>query len=181
MDGRGARRALRRCSQTGRASRPLRAAFLYPDGNLAPLLDERGGLNAEICGWSKERRLRAVKETSVVAGVVHGGRAEAEEVERVEAQHARDAPGQLLASLGSYNLLPAIVFLPTRRRCDQAASEAAMTRRDDKAERRDARRAISKASWKSTRSSRSSSLGHNHTRRRSGASRGPNPRVEARH
>lgn len=27
---------------------PLRAAFLYPDGNLAPLLDERGGLNPEI-------------------------------------------------------------------------------------------------------------------------------------
>jgi ATP-dependent RNA helicase HelY len=51
-------------------------------------------------------------------------------------------PGQLLAALGSYNLLPAIVFLPTRRRCDQAASEAAMTRRDDRAERRDARRAI---------------------------------------
>jgi superfamily II RNA helicase len=51
-------------------------------------------------------------------------------------------PGQLLAALSSYNLLPAIVFLPTRRRCDQAASEAAMTRRDDKAERRDARRSI---------------------------------------
>jgi ATP-dependent RNA helicase HelY len=27
---------------------PLRAAFLYPDGILAPLLDERGGLNPEI-------------------------------------------------------------------------------------------------------------------------------------
>ena len=27
---------------------PLRAAFLYPDGNLTPLLDERGGLNSEI-------------------------------------------------------------------------------------------------------------------------------------
>jgi ATP-dependent RNA helicase HelY len=27
---------------------PLRAAFLYPDGNLTPLMDERGGLNAEI-------------------------------------------------------------------------------------------------------------------------------------
>jgi ATP-dependent RNA helicase HelY len=51
-------------------------------------------------------------------------------------------PGQLLSALGDYNLLPAIIFLPTRRRCDQAASEAAMTRRDDRAERRDARRAI---------------------------------------
>ncbi len=35
-------------------------------------------------------------------------------------------PAVLLAALGSYNLLPAIVFMPTRRRCDQAASEAAL-------------------------------------------------------
>lgn len=49
-------------------------------------------------------------------------------------------PGQLLSALGQYNLLPAIIFLPTRRRCDQAASEAAMTRRDERAERRDERR-----------------------------------------
>jgi ATP-dependent RNA helicase HelY len=46
----------------------------------------------------------------------------------------------LLTALNSYNLLPAIVFLPTRRRCDQAASEAAFTRRDQSAERRDVRR-----------------------------------------
>lgn len=38
-------------------------------------------------------------------------------------------PATLLAALGSYNLLPAIVFLPTRRRCDEAASEAALSRR----------------------------------------------------
>ncbi len=49
-------------------------------------------------------------------------------------------PATLLAALGTYNLLPAIVFLPTRRRCDQAASEAAFARRDPNAERRDARR-----------------------------------------
>src|SRR3989441_9053665 len=49
-------------------------------------------------------------------------------------------PATLLAALGFYNLLPAIVFLPTRRRCDQAASEAAFTRRDPNAERLDARR-----------------------------------------
>ena len=36
----------------------------------------------------------------------------------------------LLAALAEYKLLPAIVFMPTRRRCDQAASEAALTRRD---------------------------------------------------
>ena len=41
-------------------------------------------------------------------------------------------PATLLAALGAYNLLPAIVFLPTRRRCDQAASEAAFARRDPK-------------------------------------------------
>src|SRR5450432_2127932 len=35
---------------------------------------------------------------------------------------------------------PAIVFLPTRRRCDQSASEAAVARRDPNAERREARR-----------------------------------------
>jgi len=45
----------------------------------------------------------------------------------------------LLGALHSYNLLPAIVFMPTRRRCDQAATEAALTRRDPNESRRDAR------------------------------------------
>ncbi len=49
-------------------------------------------------------------------------------------------PATLLTALGTYNLLPAIVFLPTRRRCDQAASEAATMRRDSNDERRDERR-----------------------------------------
>jgi superfamily II RNA helicase len=49
-------------------------------------------------------------------------------------------PATLLAALDGYNLLPAIVFLPTRRRCDQAASEAALSRRDPNDRRRDARR-----------------------------------------
>ena len=49
-------------------------------------------------------------------------------------------PAALLTALGSYNLLPAIVFLPTRRRCDQAAAEAALMRRDQNISRRDARR-----------------------------------------
>jgi len=49
-------------------------------------------------------------------------------------------PATLLVALGSYNLLPAIVFLPTRRRCDQAASEAALMRRDSDNQRREARR-----------------------------------------
>src|ERR1051325_1929999 len=49
-------------------------------------------------------------------------------------------PATLLAALGSHNLLPAIVFLPTRRRCDEAAAEAALSRRASKDERRDERR-----------------------------------------
>jgi len=49
-------------------------------------------------------------------------------------------PATLLAALGSYNLLPAIVFMPTRRRCDQAASETASLRRDANDGRREARR-----------------------------------------
>src|SRR5262249_17294630 len=49
-------------------------------------------------------------------------------------------PATLLATLGSYNLFPAIVFLPTRRRCDEAASEAALSRRSHSDQRREARR-----------------------------------------
>ena len=49
-------------------------------------------------------------------------------------------PATLLKALGDYNLLPAIVFLPTRRRCDQAASEAALLRRESNDQRREARR-----------------------------------------
>ena len=54
-------------------------------------------------------------------------------------------PGTLLATLDGYNLLPAIVFLPTRRRCDQAASEAALSRRDPNESRREARRDFMRA------------------------------------
>jgi ATP-dependent RNA helicase HelY len=49
-------------------------------------------------------------------------------------------PAVLLAALGSYDLLPAIVFLPTRRRCDEAASEAALSRRAAADDRREVRR-----------------------------------------
>lgn len=51
-------------------------------------------------------------------------------------------PATLLAALGSYDLLPAIVFMPTRRRCDQAATEAASMRRDSDSQRREARRDV---------------------------------------
>jgi len=49
-------------------------------------------------------------------------------------------PATLLAALGSYNLLPAIIFLPTRRRCDEAAAEAALSRRTAKDARHETRR-----------------------------------------
>lgn len=49
-------------------------------------------------------------------------------------------PATLLAALGSYNLLPAIIFLPTRRRCDEAASEVALSRRAIDDQRREVRR-----------------------------------------
>ena len=49
-------------------------------------------------------------------------------------------PAILLTALGDYNLLPAIVFMPTRRRCDQAASETALMRRDANDQCREARR-----------------------------------------
>jgi len=35
-------------------------------------------------------------------------------------------PPKLITTLHSYNLLPAIVFMPTRRRCDEAATEVAL-------------------------------------------------------
>jgi ATP-dependent RNA helicase HelY len=49
-------------------------------------------------------------------------------------------PATLLSTLEGYNLLPAIVFMPTRRRCDKAASEAALARPTGDGHRREARR-----------------------------------------
>ena len=49
-------------------------------------------------------------------------------------------PATLLSALEGYNLLPAIVFMPTRRRCDKAASEAALARPTASDQRREARR-----------------------------------------
>ena len=49
-------------------------------------------------------------------------------------------PATLLSALDGYNLLPAIVFMPTRRRCDKAASEAALARPVGDDQRREARR-----------------------------------------
>jgi superfamily II RNA helicase len=49
-------------------------------------------------------------------------------------------PATLLSALDGYNLLPAIVFMPTRRRCDKAASEAVPARPIGSDARREARR-----------------------------------------
>ena len=46
-------------------------------------------------------------------------------------------PPQLIKSLRNYNLLPAILFLPTRRRCDEAATDVALaTKKGEMDERR---------------------------------------------
>ncbi|HEX5889454.1 MAG TPA: hypothetical protein VFY61_12160 [Pyrinomonadaceae bacterium] len=49
-------------------------------------------------------------------------------------------PATLLSALEGYNLLPAVVFMPTRRRCDKAASEAALARPFGSDRRREERR-----------------------------------------
>jgi len=46
------------------------------------------------------------------------------------------APSKIVTALRAFDLLPAIVFLPTRRRCDEAAAEVAA----DKSQRADAER-----------------------------------------
>ncbi|HVG39291.1 MAG TPA: DEAD/DEAH box helicase, partial [Pyrinomonadaceae bacterium] len=111
---------------------PLRAAFLYPTGALAPLLDENGRFNQEIAGFTQNSAARHPR---------YGG-ADAHRRPQHKMNLPEMPPALLLQSLGAYDLLPAIVFLPTRRRCDEAASEAALLRKTDDAARRDARRAM---------------------------------------
>src|SRR5688572_26730559 len=40
-------------------------------------------------------------------------------------------PPQLLACLRDYNLLPAIIFMPTRRRCDESAVEVGLKKQQN--------------------------------------------------
>ena len=49
-------------------------------------------------------------------------------------------PTQLVSSLKSYNLLPAIVFISTRRRCDEAAAEVALLARKSQIDERQEKR-----------------------------------------
>lgn len=51
-------------------------------------------------------------------------------------------PPQLIATLRGYNLLPAIVFMPTRRRCDESAMETALKKVAANPEKEDVRRKI---------------------------------------
>jgi len=122
-------------SRPGARPVPLRAAFLYPDSGLAPLVDEEGRFNHEIA-----RFMQTARSERPPAPSRYGGR---------PAPSRRPGlpempPSILLAALGSYDLLPAIVFLPTRRRCDEAAAEAAFAPRrgSGDAGRRDRRREI---------------------------------------
>lgn len=101
---------------------PLRAAFLYPDGELAPLFDDAGRFNIEITHFIQTAHGRP----SVARRHFSDGR-ERRPSSRLNMPEM--PPSVLLAALGSYDLLPAIVFLPTRRRCDEAAVEAALTPR----------------------------------------------------
>lgn len=113
---------------------PLRAAFLYPDAGLTPLFDERGHFNNEIARFIQTAK--SERQSS------HGRFSRGPQYGRPGLPQM--PPSILLAALGSYDLLPSIVFLPTRRRCDEAAAEAAFAPRrgSDNAGRREARRAI---------------------------------------
>ncbi|HZG50923.1 MAG TPA: DEAD/DEAH box helicase [Pyrinomonadaceae bacterium] len=114
---------------------PLRAAFLYPDGQLAPLFDEAGHFNHEIANFLE--RASAPRSSSSYRG---GARREPPRGARMHMPEM--PPASLLSALASYDLLPSIVFLPTRRRCDEAAAEAALGRRDADTARREARRVV---------------------------------------
>src|SRR5918993_4648525 len=116
---------------------PLRAAFLFPDGGLTPLFDERGHFNNEIARFTQTAKSeRQGSQGRYGRGGPPQRRAGMPEM----------PPSILLAALGSYDLLPAIVFLPTRRRCDEAAAEAAYAPRRgaSDAARREARREVLK-------------------------------------
>ncbi len=115
---------------------PLRAAFLFPDGGLTPLLDDRGHFNTEIA-----RFMQNAKSERSSAASRFGGRGGAPQRRPGLPEMP---PSILLAALGSYDLLPSIVFLPTRRRCDEAAAEAAFAPRRGGGDpsRREARRQI---------------------------------------
>lgn len=122
-------------SRPGARPVPLRAAFLFPDGQITPLLDDRGHYNTEIARFMQTSR----GERRPAPNPRFGGRGNAPERPRMPEM----PPSTLLAALASYDLLPSIVFLPTRRRCDEAAAEAASSlRAAGSHSRREARRRL---------------------------------------
>ncbi|HWW76889.1 MAG TPA: DEAD/DEAH box helicase, partial [Pyrinomonadaceae bacterium] len=124
--------ACRVVSRPGARPVPLRAAFLFPDGGLTPLYDERGHFNNEIARFTQSAKAER-----------QGQHGRFQRGPQRRSGMPEMPPSILLAALGSYDLLPAIVFLPTRRRCDEAAAEAAYApRRGVGPERREARRRL---------------------------------------
>jgi ATP-dependent RNA helicase HelY len=119
-------------SRPGARPVPLRAAFLYPEGELAPLYDDAGRFNHEIANFLQHANERREHSRWGERRESRGGRMNLPEM----------PPASLLAALGAYDLLPAIVFLPTRKRCDEAATEAAFGRRGGDEGRREARRLL---------------------------------------
>ncbi len=120
---------------------PLRAGFLYPEGGLAPLLSDSGRFNTEIAQYLERARMPRHHDTG------RGGVNDNRRAARLGKMNVPEMPSALLlAALGVYDLLPAIVFLPTRRRCDEAAAEAALGLRQrggvEQDERREQRREV---------------------------------------
>ncbi len=115
LDSRGARTPLPRHPAAGRASRPAARRL--------PLSRRRtdAALRRARTLQQRDRALHADLEERA-AGLA--GSLPARRRQR-RAGMPEMPPSILLAALGSYDLLPAIIFLPTRRRCDEAAAEAA--------------------------------------------------------
>jgi superfamily II RNA helicase len=114
---------------------PLRAAFLYPEGQLAPLTDDAGRFNQQIADFLQHANARRASP--------HSRWGERREPARPQRMNMPEMPpASLLAALSAYDLLPAIVFLPTRKRCDESAAEASIGRRGGEEGRREARRAL---------------------------------------
>ena len=70
-------------------------------------------------------------------------------------------PNKLLTSLHRHDLLPAIVFVPTRRRCDEAATEVSLDRSQPTD---DARTALRKEMFDTYAAENPEVVGHKHTK-----------------
>ena len=104
-------------SRPGARPVPLRAGFLYPDENSAAL--DAAGRFMEIEQFVERRT--SVQCAPTVASTNAGAQGRPPQYANAALDASRGAK--------SYDLLPAILFLPTRRRCDEAAAEAALAPR----------------------------------------------------